>query len=444
MTWLQNGWIQVLVILVLFWIGYEGVPELLFHALRWRVFSKGIGDARMISLTFDDGPDPRYTPELLALLKEYDAKATFFVVGKHVRNHPDLLREIVNQGHEVGVHGFHHLNAWYLSPWKTMREFLETASAIEAVTGQKPRYYRPPWGMFNAVTRLAGKRIGAIPVLWNVTCYDWRKGDQTAAITKRLMQRVGPGSVVLLHDSGGAPNAPANTISALRQVLPYYKQLEYQLVTIGTLLRHSETVQAERAQIKQKRIQAIWNLWEWLFTKLYRVHSIDPMVRLSINTWKHASKWDEQGRLLVQKGDCAAEIHFQNEFLQSQSTDTSPERLAVKLIRQFRTSLHHVALTLQYDPRYRDVKAIYGVTLMHRGAAGAGFHVEDIPNSFGKKYLQLFLRWLMVLYHPQGTKRLKTRTEALVPKLVWMSREEVLEKYLNRESKAKESRIQIP
>jgi peptidoglycan-N-acetylglucosamine deacetylase len=431
MAWLHSGWFAIVCVVVLFWILYEGLPDFLYHVLRIQVFSKGYGDARMISLTFDDGPDPRYTPQVLALLKENDAKATFFLVGKKAKAYPDLVREIVKQGHEIAVHGYHHTHAWILSPWKTVREFRDTSKVLQEITGQTPKYYRPPWGMFNLCTRIAGKKIGALPVLWNVTAYDWRAGDQVDAIKKNILETIAPGAIVLLHDSGGAEGAPLNTLTCLRDVVPYLKVLNYDLVSIGTLLAHSRDAQAEHAQYKQKWIQPIWNLWEKLFTKLNHVRTIDQMMRLSINTWKHEPKFDDAGNVLVKQGDCVAEIHFQNEYLRSISSDSSSERAAIKVIRQFRTSLHNVALVLQHDPRYKDVQAIYGVTLLHRGGLASGFHIDEIPDSLGKKYVQLFLRWLMILYHPAGAKRLKMRTEELVPKLVWMSRAEVIDKYLN-------------
>ncbi|UOF91591.1 polysaccharide deacetylase family protein [Fodinisporobacter ferrooxydans] len=441
LDWTSWSMAAVLALLIV-WILYAGLPDLLYHILCIGVFTKGFGGERRIALTFDDGPDPRFTPELLTILRTFGVTATFFVIGQKALQYPELLRQINEEGHEIGIHGFSHTHAWYLTPVRTFREFRDTADAIERITGTRPTSYRPPWGMFNLFTKWAGTAVGATPVLWNISTYDWRKGDQTALIVRTIVKKVCPGSVILLHDSGGASNAPCNTLQAIQEVIPFLQQLNYDFIPISNMKQVSYTYKERYRQLNRIWIQPLWNIWEWLFAKLYKVEVIDPLMRLSINRWQHSNISDEQGRSLIGKGDTVAELHFQNDFLRSLSSEDSSERTAIQAIRQMRKSLHNLAATLQHDPRYKHVKAIYGVTLIHRGAEGVGFHVADIPNTLGNRYEKLFLRWLLILYHPQGAKRLQKRTHLLVPRLVWMSREELFNQYLQAVPKQKQHKQQ--
>jgi peptidoglycan/xylan/chitin deacetylase (PgdA/CDA1 family) len=155
-----------------------------------------------VALTFDDGPDPVCTPALLDLLKSRGVRATFFVVGERVRAHPELVRRCQAEGHELGNHSHSH------SPWLNFRlrrgmqlEIAACQDAIEATTGRRPRWYRPPVGLRNPAVHPACAALGLRVVGWQVRSLD-KSGRAPDAIAERVLRHVRPGGIVLLHDGG--------------------------------------------------------------------------------------------------------------------------------------------------------------------------------------------------------------------------------------------------
>lgn len=126
-----------------------------------------------MALTFDDGPHPKFTPELLAVLDRYQVKATFFVVGKMAQKHPDLLREIQAAGHEIGDHTFNHVNLARLDEQGAAAEWKVGEKAITAITGEKVRYCRPPGGRYDREAVIAASELGLTTVLWTDNSADY-------------------------------------------------------------------------------------------------------------------------------------------------------------------------------------------------------------------------------------------------------------------------------
>lgn len=177
-----------------------------------------------LALTFDDGPNPVHTPALLDLLAERKVKATFFLVGTRVERYPGLVHRIHEQGHEIGNHGHRHVPLSVLpGPW-LRHEVRAAERAIAAVTGERPRFFRPPMGWFHTgvLKRLRG--MGYLPVIGDVHPRDSsRPGEDT--IVQHVLDRVRPGSIVILHDGGWhdgvdrsqSVNAVARVIDALHE-----------------------------------------------------------------------------------------------------------------------------------------------------------------------------------------------------------------------------------
>lgn len=173
-------------------------------------------------LTFDDGPDPVHTPELLDLLRENGVHATFFMVADFAQDNPDIVARVREEGHLIGLHSASHTCALQMSPRRT-KEDLDRAFSIMEKLDVTVTYYRAPWGLINVT--LAGElaKRGVQTVFWDVMAEDWR-GDTTAEIIAgKLRRRVRNGSVICLHDGRGENNAPERTIQALRDVLPQWK-----------------------------------------------------------------------------------------------------------------------------------------------------------------------------------------------------------------------------
>ncbi len=186
---------------------------------------------RRLALTFDDGPVEPYTNQILDILAEYDAKATFFVIGANAERHPDILRRIVNEGHALGNHTQHH-NRWFaFSPVKLQGDILACQNTICNVAGFYPSLFRAPHGMAFGIGRFLEKQ-GLTPVGWNPSSHDWRL-HSSYDITNRVLRHVRPGSIVLFHD-GFPPDKPRDvhaTAHDLAQIIKALKNDGYEMVT---------------------------------------------------------------------------------------------------------------------------------------------------------------------------------------------------------------------
>jgi peptidoglycan/xylan/chitin deacetylase (PgdA/CDA1 family) len=177
--------------------------------------------AEGIAVTFDDGPHARGTPAVLAALDLVGARATFFLVGEQVERAPALAREIVDAGHEVGVHGYRHMLLLRRSP-RAVRDDLERAHhVIASATGVVPTAYRPPYGVFSGPALLTVRRLGWRPILWSRWGRDWEAKATATSIAARATRNLGKGDVVLLHDADhyGSGDSWLKTAAALPAVL---------------------------------------------------------------------------------------------------------------------------------------------------------------------------------------------------------------------------------
>ena len=136
------------------WIGWAWVPHLLTPACAWR----GPRAGRRLALTFDDGPDPEWTPRLLDALGTSGVRATFFLIGERADRAPALVRRMIAEGHEVGNHSWSHRSLWLCGPRTTAAEIGRAHERLAALTGTPPRHFRPPWGMVNAAMFRALRR----------------------------------------------------------------------------------------------------------------------------------------------------------------------------------------------------------------------------------------------------------------------------------------------
>lgn len=216
-------------IIIIVYVLYTVVPNYVVRNLKTEVPHK-LDNDRTIALTFDDGPDERYTGAVLDILEEHDVKATFFVVATRVLSAPHIVQRMVREGHEVGLHSYAHRSAWLTGPYATLKEFEKAVAVIENYT-PKIKWFRPPWGTFNLFTKQGAGRKGLNTVLWSVEAYDWRGSNDAKSISDEVLRRTGAGDIIVLHDAGGAEGAPANTIEALKIIIPELKS-KYSFVTL--------------------------------------------------------------------------------------------------------------------------------------------------------------------------------------------------------------------
>lgn len=156
---------------------------------------------REVALTFDDGPDPVTTPALLALLAEHGATATFFVVGEQVERHPELVCGILEQGHRIGNHSHRHRIWDAFTTGRLRRDLGRCQAAVERACGQAPRQFRPPYGVRTHATAAAAAAHGLEVVGWSAGGFDTTRRS-VEELTRAIAARLGPGTIVLLHDRG--------------------------------------------------------------------------------------------------------------------------------------------------------------------------------------------------------------------------------------------------
>ncbi|MDD2443878.1 MAG: polysaccharide deacetylase family protein [Desulfotomaculaceae bacterium] len=215
-----------IVFLILF--AYAIAPTAIIRLGRVGAVSRAPKGNGKVALTFDDGPDPRYTPQILDVLSLYQVKACFFVVGSKARNQPELVRRIVREGHEIGNHGLGHKVLWLLGPCATVREIAGANRIIEEITGEGVRLYRPAWGLFNIFSIYYCRLKALQVVLWTYMSWDWVKRATPESITRKVFDRVRDGTILVLHDSDSTPGAAeggsARVVAALPHILDGLKQ----------------------------------------------------------------------------------------------------------------------------------------------------------------------------------------------------------------------------
>jgi peptidoglycan-N-acetylglucosamine deacetylase len=198
-------------------------------------------DEKVIALTFDDGPHPQYTAQILDLLKQYEAKATFFVVGNKIKLYPDVLEQTAQAGHEIANHTYSHA---YLNRMTNIhKELTSTEELIVEKTGRRSQLFRPPGGFYNDRLVSAVKDEGYTMVMWSwqLDTKDWDTPG-VRRIVNSVLKNVKNGNIVLFHDY---IEGPTQTIEALKVILPELKNKGYRMVTVSELLQYNSAIPAK-------------------------------------------------------------------------------------------------------------------------------------------------------------------------------------------------------
>jgi peptidoglycan/xylan/chitin deacetylase (PgdA/CDA1 family) len=194
---------------------------------------RGAGTRRWVALTFDDGPDARSTPALLELLREAGVQAVFFCVGERVAAQPELAARIAQEGHLLGNHSYAHSNATNLFSFSRLHQELErTQTVIEQTTGVAPRWFRPPMGLSNPRVFRVARALGLTVVGWSARGLDTRL-TEPERIVGRIVRRLEPGAIILLHDG----NVPAQRLVAtVKSLLDTLRTHGYEVVRLDRML----------------------------------------------------------------------------------------------------------------------------------------------------------------------------------------------------------------
>ncbi len=208
-----------------------------------RVFSNAKTTQKVVALTFDDGPYPPYTEQVLDVLKEYNVPATFFVVGKNVEKYPELVKRIADEGHQIGNHTYHHIDLLKANRKVIAEEIDNTSKAILSAAGISPRLMRPPHGFRDpAVMEMMAERNMKV-VEWSVMSRDWTNpGVDT--IVERTVKKVKNGSIILMHDGDGimSQDSRIQSVEAARRIIQILSAQGYTFVTVDEILEKTEDV----------------------------------------------------------------------------------------------------------------------------------------------------------------------------------------------------------
>lgn len=225
--------IIIVFILSVFFL-YIILPFVITLILRKR-FRNQINKSKCICLTFDDGPNPDSTPEILGLLQAADVKATFFVMGENAFKYPDIVKKIVDLGHEIGDHSFSHKYPWYCDPYRSLMDIIRGKWAIEKYSkSSEPMLLRPPYGKLNLASLLyvilARRRLA----FWNVDPKDYEQ-DSGENVADFVIKHLFPGKVILLHDGRRKQNGTIITVTAVKLILENAKKRGLKFTTMSEI-----------------------------------------------------------------------------------------------------------------------------------------------------------------------------------------------------------------
>lgn len=211
------------------------------HSAIWdtdsRIIRKVPTTHKVVAMTFDDGPHYRTTPEILAVLKEKQVKATFFTLGSNAEKHPELLAKVQADGHEIGTHAYSHKLLTRMKLTECEQE-LDKAEQILGTIGIKPVLFRPPGGAWNDGVIKAARDRGYDVILWSIDTRDWAR-PSVDHVVQEVFKNIKPGSIILFHD--GEDSLP--TPQAIRIIIDGLRLQGYQMVTVGELLQYYEVRQ---------------------------------------------------------------------------------------------------------------------------------------------------------------------------------------------------------
>ncbi|WP_021168378.1 Peptidoglycan-N-acetylmuramic acid deacetylase PdaC [Sporomusa ovata DSM 2662] len=192
---------------------------------------------KVVALTIDDGPHYKTTPELLAVLREKQVKATFFLLGANVEAHPEIVMQTVADGHEIASHAYSHKRLNKLTKTEVIEEF-ERFETITQPLAPKPSFFRPPDGAYNDDIVALARERGYTTVLWSIDAGDWRR-PPVQQVVQAVVDNVKPGGIILMHDG----QYPLPTAQAAAIIIDKLQSQGYQLVTMSELMQYYEESQ---------------------------------------------------------------------------------------------------------------------------------------------------------------------------------------------------------
>lgn len=391
-------------------VAYIGLPYAAVQVANWGLIREGKRAKREVALTFDDGPDPASTPQVLDALKQAGAKATFFVLADRAEAHPELIARMLAEGHGVEAHAAKHLHAWLRSPWGAYLDPQRAVGRVAAVTGKPVTLHRPPHGAYSLATVLGQRRAGVTGAHWSIESHDWHGAYTPERVRERLERLLVPGAVIVLHDSG--PGAK-NTVPLLPDLLADLRGRGYKAVRLDEL---DGATPQDWAFIKRRIFLALDAVFDRLGGIRFAGNKADNLFRIALVPFPLTGIQLDDGQA-IPKGTPALEFHVNNPIL----VDLGP-RASVRQAKaqDFRV----VAAEMQRDPAWQGAQVIFCLSAVSPLLKLTGFETHDLPAADAKR-----LRgWANTLRRAYGNN-----PNAKDPKLSILSREQFLALYGSKE-----------
>lgn len=204
--------------------------------------ASGDSEEKKVALTFDDGPDDIFTPQILDVLKEKNVKATFFVIGKRAEGYPKVMRRIVDESHLVGNHTWSHPNIMKISLEDAKQEVLKTEKLLKSYcddSADRIKIFRSPYGSIDPERVEFISNIGYKIIAWNVDSLDW-KGLSAEEVKTYVLENVTEGSIILQHSAGGEGEDLSGSVEALPEIIDVLKEEGFEFVTIDEILKDKQ------------------------------------------------------------------------------------------------------------------------------------------------------------------------------------------------------------
>jgi peptidoglycan/xylan/chitin deacetylase (PgdA/CDA1 family) len=229
---------------MMMWQHSPAILRRVFPQILWRVPT----EANAVYLTFDDGPDPNWTPQVLELLQLHRAKATFFVIGRQAACYPEIVRAAATAGHSIGNHSFAHPDLMFAFRNRVQEEIDHADAAIAAALGVPPRLFRPPYGRVTPALLGAARHDNKQVVLWDINSRDYARRSTAERIVQRVLSKIHPGSIVLFHDGHRRSGV---TLAALATLLPELHRRGYRCLPLSQAVTPSMETAPAQVRVSQ-------------------------------------------------------------------------------------------------------------------------------------------------------------------------------------------------
>jgi polysaccharide deacetylase family sporulation protein PdaB len=230
---IKNIFINIVAICIVFFGVFFRVSTFAVYRNYDNVFYCNKNTEMKISLTFDDGPHPKYTPIILDILSEYNIKATFFIVGENASQYPEIVERIYREGHEIGNHTYSHPHLSNLTQGALCKEIERCEDSLLEICDSRPKLFRPPEGVVEKNIGDLTKKMDYSIILWSIDTMDWAL-TPSEKIEKNVMTNINSGDIILMHDYISMGESP--TPQALRNIIPKLIEKGYKFVTISELI----------------------------------------------------------------------------------------------------------------------------------------------------------------------------------------------------------------